>query len=181
MTQRAERPTIAGVVLAGGQSQRMGRDKAGIDYLGQTFLDRAQALLKTVGCAPVLVSGRPELPGGIPDQTPEQGPALSMLDSMSAITGQCDGVLFVPVDMPLLESADLLPLLSSPHGLSRAWTKYPLPVFLSIRQDLPPRTDVRSVKYLLSCLEMDWLDLPPDRGVNFSNVNSPEELTKLSH
>jgi len=181
MTRELNCPTIAGVVLAGGQSSRMGRDKANLEYQGQSFLDRAQSLLLTVGCSPVLISGRPDLPGGIQDHLPGQGPALSMLDALTAVSPECKGVLFIPVDMPLLQSVDLLPLISGQSGKGCAWINHPLPTFIPTQMGMPSRSDVRSVKYLLACLEIDWLDLPADRDVHFSNVNSPEDLTGLSH
>ena len=104
-----------------------------------------------------------------------------MLDALTAVSPECKGVLFIPVDMPLLQSVDLLPLISGQSGKGCAWINHPLPTFIPTQMGMPSRSDVRSVKYLLACLEIDWLDLPADRDVHFSNVNSPEDLTGLSH
>jgi molybdenum cofactor cytidylyltransferase len=46
---------IAGIVLAAGQSRRMGRPKALLPYRGATFLDRTVALLEEAGAEPVVV------------------------------------------------------------------------------------------------------------------------------
>lgn len=158
----------------------MGHDKARIDYQGLTFIERARLLLAEVGCDPVLVSGRPDFPGGIQDSSPGQGPAQAILDALDAIPPHCAGALFIPVDMPLLNAGDLLPLLSGDAARGRAWNKHPLPAFISARGGLPPREEVRSVKFLLSSLEIDWLELPEDRLSRFGNINSPEDLAQLT-
>tara|TARA_R110002072_G_scaffold171065_1_gene324814 strand:+ start:1591 stop:2124 length:534 start_codon:yes stop_codon:yes gene_type:complete len=175
MTLAADRPDIAGIILAGGQSRRMGRDKAAMDVQGQTFLQRARSLLHAVGCNPVLISGRPDLPGGVPDQQPGAGPAQAMLDCLDAIPAHCKGGLFIPVDMPLLEPEDLCSLISPEGSRSRAWRGHPLPVFVSAAEARPDRQDVRSVKFLLERLEIDQLDLAEERGPRFRNVNTPED------
>ena len=57
--------SFTGVVLAGGRSSRMGRDKALLEIDGCTLLDRAVALLHEAGAATVIVSG--DRPGAIGD------------------------------------------------------------------------------------------------------------------
>ena len=49
---------LNGLVLAGGQSRRMGRDKAALDVEGKTALERTVALLRP-HCRNVYVSVRP--------------------------------------------------------------------------------------------------------------------------
>jgi molybdopterin-guanine dinucleotide biosynthesis protein A len=177
MTSAAELHPIAGFILAGGQSRRMGTDKAHILYLGQTFLERAQVLLRDVGCKPVLISGRPGLAHGIRDSHPGQGPAQAIFDSMRAIPETCAGALFIPVDMPLLTADDIEPLLTRQHAT--AWKDHPLPVFIPAASTLPKRDDIRSVKYLLSRLDMHWLDLPQGQQSRFRNFNTADDLKDL--
>jgi molybdopterin-guanine dinucleotide biosynthesis protein A len=50
---------LYGLVLAGGRSSRMGRDKAALRYEGQTQLERAMALL-SAHVARAYVSVRPD-------------------------------------------------------------------------------------------------------------------------
>ena len=83
----------------------------------------------------------------------------------------------MPVDMPLLTAADLEPLLAGQHA--RAWTDHPLPVFIPATSPLPSRDNVRSVKYLLSCLDMHWLDLPQSQQDHFRNFNTADDLKGL--
>ncbi|GAB2891038.1 molybdenum cofactor guanylyltransferase [Microbulbifer echini] len=93
-----------GVVLAGGRSSRMGRDKALLAHPERgSFLQHAEGLLRALPLTQVVTSGT--RPGGIEDLVPEQGP-LGGLYSVVQATG-ADAALVIPVDMPLL-GRDLL-------------------------------------------------------------------------
>jgi molybdopterin-guanine dinucleotide biosynthesis protein A len=75
-----------GVVLAGGQSSRMGRDKALIEIEGITLLDRAIELLRP-HCREILVLGDPEryAPAHatvVPDDMPGLGPLGGLVTAM---------------------------------------------------------------------------------------------------
>lgn len=157
----------------------MGLDKAQLDYRGQTFLERARTLLGEAGCCPVRVSGRPDLADGIPDREPGQGPASAILDALTAVEGLCTGALFIPVDMPLLEAGDLLPLMAKDRARARAWSGHPLPAYLPAGKALPKQAEIRSVKYLLSLYDVDWLAGSAGQTRRFSNINSPEDLISL--
>lgn len=90
-----------GVVLAGGRSSRMGRDKALLEWHGRPLLDHQCATLREAGCAEVRVSGeRPDY-AGIADAVADAGP-LGGLAGIAAVLP--DGLLLVvPVDMPRLQ------------------------------------------------------------------------------
>jgi molybdenum cofactor cytidylyltransferase len=62
---------VAGIVLAAGQSRRMGRPKALLPFRGATFLDLAIALLKDAGADPVIVVVGHE-PDAIRPSSPER-------------------------------------------------------------------------------------------------------------
>ncbi len=49
---------FSALILAGGRSQRMGRDKAMLDIDGQTLLTRQIQLVRELGASEVFVSGR---------------------------------------------------------------------------------------------------------------------------
>lgn len=58
-TEKIEARPLMGLVLTGGQSRRMGVDKAGLDYAGETNVDRAFKLLGS-RCQQVFLSCRAE-------------------------------------------------------------------------------------------------------------------------
>ncbi|UHQ56540.1 MULTISPECIES: molybdenum cofactor guanylyltransferase [unclassified Microbulbifer] len=106
-----------GVVLAGGRSSRMGRDKALLPTAGnRTFLDHACALLRELPLAQVVVSGA--RPGGVPDLVPGRGP-LGGLHAVASAT-KAPAALVIPVDMPLLPAGALARLLHAGVESGRA-------------------------------------------------------------
>lgn len=88
-----------GVVLCGGQSSRMGQNKAELIYQGSPLKTHMKSVLLAGGVDKVYFSG----PGGIEDKLSGLGP-LSGLSSCLAQLDDESKVLFVPVDMPLLDS-----------------------------------------------------------------------------
>jgi len=70
-------PAMAGIVLAGGLSSRMGQDKALLRWQGRSLLAHMCALLQAAGAQTLRVSGSyPALPGveSVPDLVPRCGP-----------------------------------------------------------------------------------------------------------
>ena len=61
---------LSAVILAGGRSVRMGRDKALLRINGETLLARTTRLAHEAGAAPVYLSGREGVPGALPDRHP---------------------------------------------------------------------------------------------------------------
>ena len=100
-------PAIVGVVLAGGDSSRMGRDKALLSLEGRTLLSRSFSLLSTV-CDRVVVADRGR--GLEPDAEsladgPGHGPAAGILGAAGALPRRA--LLVLACDLPHV-SADLL-------------------------------------------------------------------------
>ncbi|WP_444929248.1 molybdenum cofactor guanylyltransferase [Microbulbifer sp. SSSA002] len=105
-----------GVVLAGGRSSRMGRDKALLVHPQQgNFLQYAEALLSELSLEKIVTSGA--RPGAIADLVPERGP-LGGLYSVALATG-ADAALVIPVDMPLLGREHLTELLTEGQARGR--------------------------------------------------------------
>ncbi|SKC39734.1 molybdenum cofactor guanylyltransferase [Pseudoxanthomonas indica] len=136
-------PPWTGIVLAGGQSSRMGSDKALLPWGARTLLDQARSRLLSAGAARVVVSGRSGREDEMPDEQRGQGP-LSALAQLAPRLD--DGVLvIVPVDMPLL-SNELLQQLAGAPGACAAFEFHPLPMRLELA------TPVRAVLARLSLL-----------------------------
>ncbi|MEK6580513.1 MAG: molybdenum cofactor guanylyltransferase, partial [Bdellovibrionota bacterium] len=98
-------PTL-GVILAGGMSTRMGRNKALLPYRGKRLIDHvAQALIELVGAEHFYVSG--DLPGFRSVQDVHRG--LGPIGGISSIVHQFRDrwILFLPVDMGSMNSETL--------------------------------------------------------------------------
>jgi molybdopterin-guanine dinucleotide biosynthesis protein A len=98
-------PAVAGVVLAGGQSSRMGHSKAHLPIAGEPLLRRVVGRLRAA-LGDVLVVGPPELAplvpevSVIPDTRPGMGPLAGLEAALGAITARCAFV--VACDMPFV-------------------------------------------------------------------------------
>ena len=57
--------TVAGFILAGGQSSRMGVDKGLLEIAGEPMIVRAARLVESVVGAPAMVVGTPEKYRGV--------------------------------------------------------------------------------------------------------------------
>lgn len=160
---------IAGVVLAGGRSSRMGCDKALLDYNGIPLLGHMVALLKRAGLKNIYVSGDYEGYDCFPDNMPFAGPAAAIRDILNSLADY-DSVLFVPVDMPFLTQTILQGLLKYESGAH--YKDWPLPLCLPTSGH-PGQGD--AVKTMLSAMDVTVLPLPQDNQDYFANLNTPEE------
>lgn len=102
----AEREGTAGFVLAGGESQRMGRDKALVEFDGKPLLARALKMLREAGMDARIAGARVGLEQFAPvvaDAEPGRGP----LGGVCAALADCERgkAVFVPVDLPLLPAS----------------------------------------------------------------------------
>ncbi|WP_326546061.1 molybdenum cofactor guanylyltransferase [Mycolicibacterium sp. ND9-15] len=110
---------LAAIILAGGASRRMGRDKATLTYEGTTLVERMVSILGP-RCTPVLVIAAPgqALPPldaeVLRDEVRGVGPLLATGRGLRAAAEAGAELAFVAaVDMPLL-TVDLLDELAAP-------------------------------------------------------------------
>lgn len=115
-------PDCIGVVLAGGRSRRMGRDKALLECGGITLLRHQVDCLAQV-CAHVVVSG--EYPGFdcVPDARRDGGPLSGMHAAATRFPG--GALLFLAIDMPAMTPQALRRLRLS--GAPSHYRAQPLP------------------------------------------------------
>ena len=133
--------TLIGLVLAGGQSRRMGQDKALMRYQGRTLIDNASLLLQSASCDKVLISRNG--PGFLNDKIEDAGPlggVHAVLDALSQSDNHTDNpyeLLVLPVDMPQMTPELLRILVSRGREAEKACyveNRF-LPFFLPVAQN----------------------------------------------
>lgn len=186
-----------GVILAGGQSRRMGQDKALLTHNGTSLLEHTTKLLQDTDCQLVILSGYPRVGfvgKVIPDDVFEAGPVSGIMSTFRYLMNnyplgvQC---LVVPVDMPKLTSKLLRFLLENAKDSDGAlFHKHPLPFCLNLSkalQNLVQNTEAfsltnqrsPSIRGFLSPLKMSILEPSLEELNELVNVNTPEEWEGL--
>lgn len=181
-----------GVVLAGGQSSRMGRDKALVELDGITLLDRAIELLRP-HAKEVLVIGDPDkyAPGHatvVPDDIPGKGPLAGLVTALKH--ARYVRLLVLACDLPNINDRLLIHLKNDLIGdvdavvprhddfiepLAAAYHRHAIELFeRNIAADRLKMSDalgrVRTRYFELVPGEEGW---PKDL---FKNVNAPTDL-----
>lgn len=109
--------TRIGLLLAGGQSKRMGQDKALLQWKESTLLEHQLSTLRVaIGSDQVYVSGVRPGTNFIPDETPGLGPIEGLRSTLSYLQKNKIGwqsLLVMPLDMPFLPASALKELLST--------------------------------------------------------------------
>lgn len=193
-------PRTAAIILAGGRSTRMGRDKAAIVVAGRTLLQRVVDAVEPVVDEIVLVGapGRPLPPVAsrrplrvASDPVDGEGPLAGLLAGL-AVT-EAERCLVVGCDQPALVPALLALLLAR---LDDARSAAPLvggraqPLVSAVRSEI--RADLvavfaRDERALRALAEIGGADLvaeeawrvaDPDAR-SFVGVNTPEELARV--
>jgi molybdenum cofactor cytidylyltransferase len=109
----ATHATIDGIVLAAGQSRRMGQPKAALTMPdGASFLDRAVSTLRAAGCRRVLVVVNAAVDAAHDRELElvvNAVPQSEQIDSVRLALEQLDdstaAVMVLPVDLPLITAA----------------------------------------------------------------------------
>jgi molybdopterin-guanine dinucleotide biosynthesis protein A len=170
-----------GFILAGGQSRRMGRDKAALEWGDGSLLDHMVQLLSTVA-GRVRIVGRGELP----DRIPGKGPLGGILTALEAT--ETEENLMVAVDLPLLTEAFLREFhtrfLASPRPLLACRVDQTFPLCLGVRKSLRSEVARRladedlAIQTFIKETDAEILEggFSPTM---FTNVNTPEDWKRL--
>ena len=177
----------AGYVLVGGNSSRMGRNKALLPYHGITLAESVAEVVRAAAGTAALVGGRPhDAPSGIgfvPDLYPGEGPLGGILSALRSSTA--DWNLMVACDMPDLEANFLRQLLDAadscgavalvPAGPSGRLE----PLCAAYHRKALGGLEAafaRGVRKIATALEeVDTVTWPVPELSCFQNVNTPEE------
>jgi molybdopterin-guanine dinucleotide biosynthesis protein A len=168
---------VAVVILAGGASSRLGRDKTRVRVGGRTLLQHVRAAARATGW-PVRVLRR--------DAVPQCGPLGGLVTALRDATAEV--TVFVPCDMPFLTAAIIQQAavaVSTRHrtvcfvdGSGRAG--FPLAAHrrtLALAERLIARGEV-SVQAFVRAARARRLPIPPRQAWRWFNVNTPDDLTQ---
>lgn len=165
---------FSALILAGGKSSRMGRDKALLSINGQSLLAHMQQLAIDSGAAEVLVSRNQ--PGFINDTEHQAGPLAGILAALAHCT--TSQLLILPVDTPLLSAASLQQLVLEANDDAAYFANSPLPCVLPLSPALSElirkqlHSGQRSVQALLTELNATALPAPE---AELLNTNTPAD------
>ena len=177
------------LILAGGKSKRMGRNKALIERPdGTRQLDYIIELARSLSSEVLLSTNTPEIaPEGItilPDLNPGDGPLGALASFHAAHPGE--SVLLIGCDLFLLDKATIDQLIASHHSDNTATAfknridHRPEPlcaIYEPSSLAKPPETLARkdySARHFLESLSPHSLDLPTP--VALDNANNPSDL-----
>lgn len=171
-----------GVVLAGGESSRMGRDKALLAWQGRPLIERQLAVLRAAGVDEVSVSGERASYGGIADARPRAGPLGGLAGIADKISDLEVDLLVIPVDMPLLGAALLRRLRSArPEARCLRFAGQVLPLRLrldsachAVLAELLSAAEPagRSLRALAQRLNVIELEFDADEAEQFTDCNT---------
>ncbi len=189
MPAATERLPCIGVMLAGGQSTRMGRDKALLDWHGRPLLERQIEALHESGVDEVRVSGdRPDY-RGVADAQPRLGPLGGLAGVAAAVAGEA-ALVVIPVDTPLLSAALLRRLrteLPQARGLRCADHVLPMRLRLDaesrallaalLREREPRQRSLCALQQAVGCAE---IALASDEEVQLTDCNTEALWNEVS-
>ena len=183
---------IDGVILCGGQSRRMGRAKAELDFRGKTFLENIIESF-AVQVNDLYIAGSVDsltIDGGVFNVLKDRrgvGPLAGVHSGLSVC--KAEWLVVLPCDNPIIPDTFVADLVDCQQQ-----TQAPL-VYVCVEQAAPPLYALIS-KQLLPDLErylrssqakvMDWyrmmdagsVSMPAYRGA-FTNINFPQEYEQF--
>jgi molybdopterin-guanine dinucleotide biosynthesis protein A len=184
---------LAAVVLAGGASRRMGRDKATLPYEGKTLVEHMVSVVSP-RCSPVFVIAAPGQPlptlqaDVLRDEVRGVGPLLATGRGLRAAADAGVKLAFVcAVDMPLL-SSDLIDELAGPAVRLGAdvvlpWDGRDHYLAGVYRTSLADRVDAlvaageRSMRALVDTVDTQRIVMPEQPSL--TNVNTAADLSAV--
>jgi molybdopterin-guanine dinucleotide biosynthesis protein A len=194
--------TLSAVLLAGGESRRMGRDKAQVIFEGQPLWQRQIQLLRQLEPEELFLSMRPgqTVRGGLAELAPPLPKTELLLDEfpsrgpMSGITAalrrmKTSHLLVLAVDMPFIVENDLQHLVSLTRpdcgvvprtikGAEPLVAVYPRNALSEFTAALSSRSQSmqRLVDRLAELKSVELIHFPPLEAERYRSVNALEDL-----
>ncbi|MBN8532290.1 MAG: molybdenum cofactor guanylyltransferase [Alphaproteobacteria bacterium] len=182
--------TSAAVILAGGRSSRMGRDKATLPWRGRRLVDIVADAAREGGAVEVYVSG-PDLGyPAISDALACKGPVAGICASIQALFGTHRSAVFIPVDMPKLESGIIHALMQENSHEASHFQPPPLPCLLTLSERVRDYAcgihrrleegEECSVREFLKGLDAHAIFTPAAWERSLANTNTPQEWQEVT-
>jgi len=185
--------TTVGVVLAGGESRRMGEPKALLKLpSGRTFLENALDLLSQLTDVQIIAGGEPELAKGlnyqsrwIKDLHPRYGPLAGIEAALATQLGS--GYLVVACDQPRLSVKLLSRLLKGDmkriHAFQVEADIIPLPLYAPQSAENSLLNIMgganKSARYFIEACDYELIHLPREEVPLLQSINTPVEYKAL--
>ncbi|MFT6925613.1 MAG: molybdopterin-guanine dinucleotide biosynthesis protein A [Psychromonas sp.] len=186
MTAGYDKLKIAGIVLAGGLSSRMGQDKASLQLAEQSLLTRSVNLLESLDIEKTFVSGFYPDFNYITDIYQQAGPIGGLHACVEALYPDYDALFILPVDMPLMGIEQCAFLLfefkKQQQGVYYEAANFPmiLPLTVALKNHLTEalastHNKDRSLYRLLKTLNIQAVNVIKQQQHRFQNSNTPRE------
>ncbi len=189
---------ISGIVLAGGQSRRLGRDKSLLEIEGQPLLARTVHTLSALSHDLIVVTNAPERYASlglrvrfVADERPGVGSLMGVYSGLKA--ARHPHALVVACDMPFLNPALLRYLLALTDGYEVVIPRLdglPEPLHAVYSQACLPamervlRRGQRQIIAFFDQVRVRWVEksefAPLDpQGLSFFNINTPQDWARV--
>ena len=171
---------LGALILTGGRSRRMGKDKALLEWNGRTALAVVAELATAVGAAHVVAVGAPapDLPF-VPDESPKGGPVAGIVAGAVWLSrAGCERSLVLAVDAPTIQPGDLDMLLDAPApGAAYGHLHLPMVMWLGA---LPAHAGGGwSMARLVTEMKLPLIEPPASARLRLRGANTPEEREAL--
>lgn len=165
--------SLGAIILCGGGSRRMGRDKAVLDWGGRRAVDRVAALARAAGAQALVTAGADLGWPWVADDAAGAGPVGGVLAGARALgTAR---LLVLAVDAPTITLEDLTPLLAS----GGCYEGLPVPMVLDAAA-LPADAEAGwPLRRLAERAGLVALPVPDGALLRLRGANTPEERDGL--
>jgi len=190
--------SIEGFILVGGQSRRMGADKAELLLAGQSFVERIANELSAVTCSVKLVGGKPNAPRPNLQTVPDVFPGWGALGGVHAAISACaaEWAMVVACDFPFVPQELFAKLASlradfeavapiQPDGIVQPLCSlYRVDPCLRLAEEFIKSGERKPVA-LLQSVKTRWVPFEEVRSLKgadrfFDNINTPEDYLRAS-
>lgn len=189
--------SFSAVILAGGRSSRMGRDKAFLEADGQTLLARQMAMVQAAGAAEIFISGRPDRDYSmfnrrvLLDEFSDAGPLAGIHAGLRA--ANYSRLLVLAVDLPNMTSRLLRRIVGANAGrpgniprlngnaepLAACYPKSALTLCAKLLAGEKRAARTFAGECVAAGLAT-FIDLSADHDIFLANCNSPGDIESIS-